>query len=252
MASTALQTVFNRDSSVRAPHLVSSNCESTSWAANTSLGTLSADTLRELESIMSIADYAAGDNLFLEQESLNRVFVVLAGDVRLSLQDIGGKRLTLRIVCRGTVLGVSEAFSGNLCEWSADILYPSRIASIKRNDFVRFAERHPEVYRLATMELIRTCSYTCRTLRILGLTYCVRKKLGGQLLAWAEQGNRTGDQSRYRLAMSHAQIAEFIGTTRESVSRTLADFKRSGLVEFRGSMVTIPSMASLRDHVERR
>jgi CRP/FNR family transcriptional regulator len=252
MASTALQTVFNSGWSVRAPHLVSSNCESTSWATNTSLGTLSADTLRELESIMSIADYAAGDNLFLEQESLNRVFVVLAGDVRLSLQDIGGKRLTLRIASRGTVLGVSEAFSENLCEWSADILYPSKIASIKRSDFVRFAERHPEVYRLATMELIRTCSYTCRTLRILGLTYCVRKKLGGQLLAWAEQGNRTGDQSRYRLAMSHAQIAEFISTTRESVSRTLADFKRSGLVEFRGSMVTIPSMAALRDHVERR
>jgi CRP/FNR family transcriptional regulator len=201
---------------------------------------------------MSIANYDAGGILFLEQESLNRVFVVLTGDVRLSLQDIGGKRLTLRIAGRGAVLGMSEAFSGSLSEWSADTLHPSRIASIKRNDFIRFAERHAEVYRLATMELIRTCSYTCKTLRILGLTDRVRKKLGGQLLAWAEQNTGACDRSRYRLAMSHAQIAEFIGTTRESVSRTLADFKRRELVESRGSMVSIPSMAALREYVERR
>lgn len=252
MASTAAQTAFNSGWSVRAPHLVSSNSEFRSWALKSSLGTLSAEDLLELESIMSFVDYEAGDILFQEQEPLSRVFVVLAGDVRLSLQDIGGKRLTLRIASRGSVLGMSEAFSESLSEWSADILHPSRIASIKRNDFLGFAERHSEVYRLATMELIRTCSYTCRTLRILGLTDCVRKRLGGQLLAWAEKGTQTGDQSRYRLAMSHALIAEFIGTTRESVSRTLANFRRSGLVELRGSMATIPSMAALREYVERR
>jgi CRP/FNR family transcriptional regulator len=252
MASTAVQAAFTSGWSVRAPHLVSSNSEFRSWALKSSLGALPAEALLELESIMSLVNYEAGDILFQEQEPLSRVFVVLAGDVRLSLQDIGGKRLTLRIATRGAVLGMSEAFSGSLSEWSADILHPSRIASIKRNDFLRFADRHSEVYRLATMELIQTCSYTCRTIRILGLTDCVRKRLGGQLLAWAEQGTITGDQSRYRLAMSHAQIAEFIGTTRESVSRTLANFKRSGMVELRGSMVTIPSMTSLRIYVERR
>jgi CRP/FNR family transcriptional regulator len=252
MASTAAQAAFTSGWSARAPHLVPSKREVRSWATTTSLGTLSAEALLELESIMSVVDYDNGSILFLEQEPLSQVFVVLAGDVRLSLQDTGDKRLTLRIASNGAVLGISEAFSGSLSEWSADTLHPSKIASIKRNDFLGFAERHSEVYRLATMEPIRTCSYTCRTLRIIGLTYCVRKKLGGQLLVWAEQGTRTGDQSRYRLAMSHAQIAEFIGTTRESVSRTLANFKRSGIVELRGSMVTIPSMAALRKYVERR
>jgi CRP/FNR family transcriptional regulator len=252
MACTAAQPAFNGGWCIRTPHLVSSNSEFRSLVTNTALGVLPEDALRELESIMSVADYDAGCILFLEQELLSQLFVVFEGDVRLSLQDISGKRLTLRIAQRGAILGVSEAFSGNLSEWSADTLYPSKIASIRRSEFIRFAERHPDVYRLATMELIRTCSNTCRTLRILGLTDRVRKKLGGQLLAWAEQGTRTGDQSRYRLARSHAQIAEFICTTRESVSRTLADFKRSGLVEFRGSMMTIPSMTALREYVERR
>ena len=111
MASTATQPAFKGDWSVRTQHLVSNNREFLSCATNTSLGTLSDEALRELESIMSITDYGAGDVLFLEQESLSRVFVVMAGDVRLSLQDIGGKRLTLRIASRGAVLGMSEAFS---------------------------------------------------------------------------------------------------------------------------------------------
>src|ERR1039458_4183675 len=85
MASTAAQVTFNSGWSGRTPHLVSSNCEFQSLAANTSLGTLSSEALRELESIMSIVDYRAGSILFLEQEPLSQVFVVLAGDVRLSL-----------------------------------------------------------------------------------------------------------------------------------------------------------------------
>lgn len=252
MASTAAQVTFNSGWSVRIPHLVSSNSEFRSLAANTSLGTLSSEALQELESSMSIVDYCAGSVLFLEQESLSQVFVVFGGDVRLSLQDVGGRRLTLLVARRGAILGMHSVLFGSLSEWSADTLYPSKIASIKCGDFIRFADRHSEVYRLATMEIIRTCSYACRTLRILGLTDSVRKKLGGQLLVWAEQGARMGDRSRYRLAMSHAQIAEFIGTTRESVTRTLAEFRRKGLVELRGSMMTIPSMAALRNHVERR
>jgi hypothetical protein len=84
MASTAAQVAFNSGWSVRAPQLVSSNCDFRSWAANTSLGTLPPEALRELESIMSIVDYDAGSILFLEQEQLSQVFVVLAGDVRLS------------------------------------------------------------------------------------------------------------------------------------------------------------------------
>jgi CRP/FNR family transcriptional regulator len=200
---------------------------------------------------MSVTDYDAGDILFLEQESLSRIFIVMEGEVRLSLQDVGGKRLTLRIASRGAALGISEAFSGKLSEWSADILHSSKIGSVRRNDFIQFAKRHTDVYRLAMMDLIHTCSYTCSSLRILGLTFCVRKKLGGQLLAWAGKDAGTCDQTRYRMAMSHAQIAEFIGTSRESVTRTLADFKRRGLVELKGSMITIPSMTALRQHVER-
>jgi CRP/FNR family transcriptional regulator len=251
MASTATQTVFKSGWGARTPHLVSNNCKFQSWATDTSLGTLPAEALRRLESIMSIVDYKAGSILFLEQEQLDRVFVVFSGDVRLSLQNIDGKSLTIQIARRGAVLGMHSALFGNLSEWSAEILYPSKIASITRNDFLRFAQLYPEVYRLATVELMTTLRHTCESLHIVGLSSCVRKRLAFQLLVWGERGFKTGDQSEFRMALTHAQIAEFIGVTRETVSRGLMAFKQLGLIEIQGSMLKIPSTTALRKYAER-
>ena len=212
---------------------------------------LPAEALRELESMMSIVDYEAGSILLLEQEALSSVFLVLNGDVRLSLQDIGGRRLTLRIARRGALLGVHSALFGSLSEWSADTLYPSKIAVIAKGDLLRIAHRYPEIYRLATVELMATLRCACATLRIVGLSSCVRKRLASQLLEWGERGNKTGDQTQFRMALTHAQIAEFIGAVRESVTRALIAFKQDGLVEIRGSMLKIPSTSALRKYAER-
>ena len=122
---------------------------------------------------------------------------------------------------------------------------------ITRDDFLRFAQQYPEVYRLATVELMTILKHACATLRIVGLSPSVRKRLASQLLAWGEQGKKTGDQTQFCMALTHAQIAEFIGAVRETVTRTLADFKQRGLIEIRGCMLKIPSMTSLRKYVER-
>ena len=99
-------------------------------------------------------------------------------------------------------------------------------------------------------ELIGTIQNACSTLRILGLSSCVRKRLASQLLAWGEHGSKAGDQAQFRMALTHAQIAEFIGAVRESVTRGLIAFKQRGLVEIHGSMLRIPSTTALRRYAE--
>ena len=254
MASTAAQAVFNGGWTIRAPHLVSDNRRSgfafEQWGVDTCLGMLSLEAMRELESIMTISEYNAGDNLFLEQLPLNHVFIVITGDVRLSMQSIGGRRLTIQIAKRGAVLGMDSVLNGTLSGWSADTLYPSRIGVIGQGHFHRFAEMHPEIYRIASKEISGMLQNACSALRIVGLSSCVRKRLASQLLTWGERGNKSGDQTQFRLAMTHTQIAECIGAVRETVTRGLIVFKQRGLVEIRGSILRIPSMAALRKFVE--
>ncbi len=254
MFSTSARAAIQGASGIHTPHTpctASHGVGLQSTAENSGLRMLSKEAVRELELIGSMIDCNAGDILFLEQQPLRTVYIVVAGEVRLSLQDVNEKRMTVHIAKRGSVLGMSEALSGCPPEWSADILYAARIASIERGDFLRFAECHPEIYRIAMTELIRTIRYTLRTLRIVGLSHSASERLASQLLAWGEQGQTMGDQTRYHLALTHTQIAEFVGTSRETVSRALAAFKQRGLVETRGSMLIILSTTALRKYAGR-
>lgn len=218
---------------------------------NSDLQLLPREALHDLELIGSIADCDAGDILFMEQQPLHSVYIVLAGEIILSLQDANGRRITVYTAKRGAALGMSEALTGNPPQWSAEVLYTAKIASIKRRDFLDFAERHPEVYQIAVNHLIHKMKGACTSLRIVGLSYSADRRLASQLLAWGEQGQKVGEQTRYHLALTHTQIAEFVGTARETVSRAFGVFKHMGLVEIRGSMLIIPNTTALRRYAER-
>lgn len=256
MPSTAAQVAFDSGWTLHSAHSSSEKRELAPrrelapWGENTALGMLSAEALRELELIGSPAEYEAGHILFLEQERLKQVFVVLSGEVRLSLQNFAGKRLTVSIAKPGSILGMHSALFDSPSEWSACALYRSQIASIRHGDFLTFVQRHPEAYRVAMVELVRNLNYACGTLRLVGLSCSVRKRLASQLLAWGEQGRKKGDQTQFSLPLTHAEIAEFTGAVRETVTRALLAFRRRGLVEIRGSVLTIPSTEALRRYAD--
>jgi CRP/FNR family transcriptional regulator len=173
------------------------------------------------------------------------LFVVLDGEVRLSMNSSEGRRLSLRIARKGEVLGLSSALAGSPYEVTAETLYPARVAPIGRADFLRFLTRHPEVYLNVTEELSRHVSMACHQLRTVGLSASAPEKLARLLLEWSEANATEGAGSRMRFSLTHEEIGEFIGASRETVTRTLSTFKHRHLVSFRGSMMEIPSRTAL-------
>ena len=77
------------------------------------------------------------------------------------------------------------------------------------------------------------------------------QKVGVAIVRLGAPGSTNGDQTQFRMALTHEQIAEFVGAARESITRALITFKRLGLIEIRGSMVRIPSTTALRNYAER-
>lgn len=249
MASTAAQIAFESGWNIHTPQSesITFRCEP---LQGTCLGALSRRVVRELDSIMFVKDHEAGDILFVEREPLRRVFIIISGDVRLSMQDLCGRRLTFQIARHGAMLGMESVLYGSHCEWSADTLHSSRIGIIGREEFVRFAERHPEVYRIASIQLMETVRAACSALRIIGLNSCIRKRVAFQLLEWGERGSKAGDQTQFTMALTHEQIAECVGAARESITRALITFRQLGLIEVRGSMIRIPSTTALSNYAE--
>ena len=90
---------------------------------------------------------------------------------------------------------------------------------------------------------------SCEQLRIIGLTLTARIKLARLFLQWSTEGQPTERGARIRCPLTHQEISEYIGVSRETVTRNLTDFKNNELVEQHGSTFLIPSIHALEMYV---
>ena len=206
---------------------------------------LSPEALADLESMQYPTLYPENLVLFSEKQTPEGVYIVLSGEVKLSMNSADGKRLILRIARAGEILGLASVVSGGASELTAETLHPARIAIIERKEFLEFLRRHPEVYQILTVELSRHFNMVCEQLRTVGLSASAPEKLARLLLDWSENGQTTEAGTRFSFPLTHEEIGEFIGTSRETVTRTLTVFKTRRLVACNGAMLTIPSRMAL-------
>jgi CRP/FNR family cyclic AMP-dependent transcriptional regulator len=200
---------------------------------------------KELSRLMTASAYPANYVLFSEKEESRGVYVVLEGEVKLSINSSDGRRLSLRIARKGEILGLSSALSGAHYDVTAETLYPAKIAPVGRREFLGFLMRHPEAYQIFSEELTREFTQACEQLRTVGLASSAPEKLARLLLDWSDNGKPAETGAKFRFSMTHEEIGEFIGASRETVTRTLTTFRNRNLVSFHGSMLMIPSKAAL-------
>jgi CRP/FNR family transcriptional regulator, cyclic AMP receptor protein len=210
---------------------------------------LSPAALQSFQSMQFPASYAANVIIFSEKDPAEGVYIVLEGEVRVSLNSSDGRRLSLAIARRGEILGMAATLAGSPYDVTAETLYPAKVAYIARRDFLNFLTRHPEVYLAVIEELSRRVTKACDQLRTVGLSATAPEKLARLLLDWSDDGQATEcGGRRFRFSMTHEEIGEFIGTSRETVTRTLSAFRHRRLVDFKGSMITIPNRSALANY----
>ncbi len=199
----------------------------------------------DLESLLIPSAHPAHSVLFAETQPAAGIFVVLEGEVRLSINSSDGRRLSFRIARAGQVLGLSATLSGKAYEMTAETLYPARVAHLTAQTFLHFLARYPQVYQTVAQEMVRTYTAACEQLRTVGLSASAPQRLARLLLGWSETERISETGARCRLAMTHEEIGEFIGASRETVTRTLSAFKHRRLVAMHGATLTIPNPDAL-------
>jgi CRP/FNR family transcriptional regulator len=68
------------------------------------------------------------------------------------------------------------------------------------------------------------------------------------LLDWSVTGQTTDHETRFRFSLTHEEIGEFIGASRETVSRTLSAFRSRHLIAYHGSTLSIPDKSALETY----
>lgn len=209
------------------------------------VGNLSQAALKALDSIKFEAGYPEGSTLFTEGETARGVMLLYQGRAKISMTSIEGKVLILRVARPGEVLGLDAVISDRPCQAAVETLEPCQVVFLRREDFLSFLRAHGEASLAAAKQLAQTYETACEQVRSIGLSAAVPEKLARFLLDWTVEGRQTAEGVRSVINLTHEEIGQMIGSSRETVTRTLSDFRARRLATIKGAMVTVPNRSAL-------
>jgi len=179
--------------------------------------------------------YPKGATLFYEAEPSNGIYMLCQGRVKLSTYSKDGRALILRIAEAGELLGLSAAISDSDHEATAEAIEPCQINFVQKPDLLRFLRENPDAGLNALRQLSRNYHAAYTQACSLGLSSTVGDKLVKLLLSWCVKPNGTNGEVHLKVAFSHEDMAEMIGTSRETVTRLLKEFRERDLITLKGS-----------------
>ncbi len=221
-------------------------CVGCSLRQQNSFCMLSQDATEELDQVKHVSFYPAGAVIFIEGQEARGVYVVCQGRAKLTSTNADGKSLILGIAETGTMVGMNACISGSAYEATLETLHPAQLAFIRRDDFLRLLNHHPEACLQAAQHLARDCHSAYQVIRSLGLSHSVPEKFARLLLQWSTDAPIIDGSIRLKLAWTHEELAQLIGTSRETVTRTLSELKKQGILDGNGATLRIRNKAALQ------
>ena len=206
---------------------------------------LASDALREMNACSHSSSYPQRAVLTTEGQQARGVFIVCQGRLKLSSMSKDGKSVILRIVRAGEVIGLSAVISNRAYESSAETLVPTQVRFIAAPDILRIVRKYPEAAIHVAQSLSRECVSAYNEIRSLALAPTCASKLATLLLSWCTPANMKGGEFRINSEFTQEEIAEMIGTSRETVTRLFTQFKNKRLIESRGPGLCIKDLQAL-------
>jgi CRP/FNR family transcriptional regulator, cyclic AMP receptor protein len=228
---------------------VSDSCRNCKNLAPGSFCDVRADVRAAMDSIGFAASYPKGSVLFTEGDTPHGVMVLCRGRVKVFMSSSEGRTLILRVAKPGEMLGLCGVISNRPRQATAETIEPCRVTFFRREDFLRLLREHGELSLRAAQQLSVSYATACEQARSIGLSGSAPKKLARFLLDWTSDGNANGPAARTLLTLTHEEIGQMISASRETVTRTLGDFKAQRLVNLKGSVLSIPDREALEELV---
>jgi CRP/FNR family cyclic AMP-dependent transcriptional regulator len=207
----------------------------------------SPDALQAFSSGSHLTTYPGGALLFVEGQTPRGAYVLCSGRVKLSTTSRDGKVLILRMADAGELLGLSAVISGEPYLITAETAGPCHVNFIERETFLKLMEKNGEIGLRSAQVLSRDFQAMYRDVHDLVLARSSAGKLARLLLSWSPgalpKANRA--EVRIRSSLTHEEMAQMIGSSRETVTRLLSDLRRKELIRLEGSTLVIRNRPAL-------
>lgn len=220
---------------------------STLVAPSNFLAQLGADDFAGLLAIATVQHYGKGDFVFHSGAPGSNVYFLRSGKVKIHQLSPLGREVILWFCFAGEIFGLAEVARGGGRVVNAQACEPSEVLAVAQEKFRDFLEGHPRVAMLSMRVL-------SSRLRVLGDMFVnlvsddVNTRIAKLILRLsARYGTRVGKEVFLNIPLTHQEIADMVGTSRQTVTSALSALKRRGVLSIDSHRIHIESEELLNE-----
>ena len=202
---------------------------------------LGSAVLADLELATSTISLPAQASLFSQGDDARCLYLICAGYLELTTGRPDDRQMIVRVAGPGSMLGLYAVLSHGVYEVSAESLTSAQLRPVERDRFLNFLRSHKEAQMRAVQCICQEYRFALQDACRIALSETVATRLGRLLLELAHQigEHLDGGAFRFPLLLTHEEMASMTCTTRETVTRTLGQFRKEGWITIEDSVVTL-------------
>jgi CRP/FNR family transcriptional regulator len=202
---------------------------------------LGAAVLADLEPATTTIALPAQSELFVQGEDARCLYLICSGYLKLTAGRDSDRRMIVRVAGPGSMLGLYAALTHGIYEVSAVSLTSTQLRPVERDHFLAFLHTHKEAEASAVQCICHEYRFALQDACRIALAETVAGRLGRLLLELGHQiGEVRGEAGpSFPLLLTHEELASMACTTRETVTRTLGQFRKDGWISIEDSLVTL-------------
>ena len=207
---------------------------------------LAPDQRARVEEQISFASYPSGTIFYAPEEEGDRLYLLRGGRVRIYKLSPEGRALTLLILEPESIFGEMALNADSAHDSFAETMSDATIGVIRRDEMRRILNRHP-VVALRFMTII---SQRLRALerRLADIAFkSVPQRLATVLLNLAQHDSAAPDGPPLVTRYTHQQLAEMIGSYRETVTKAIGEFREASLIRVEEDAIYLTNLPRLND-----
>lgn len=177
--------------------------------------------------------------IFYQEDRENCFYEIASGQVKLSRHTSDGREITIEILGPGDMFGYLSLFDEGCCECTATAVTKVEVYTLSRTEMERIIKSHPVVLRALISHICRRLRNAYSHLEEMA-SGNVQHRVSRILLEMARQeGERKDGHLVFNIRLTHQELANLAGTSRETVTRVLAFLKKEGYINVVRSEITI-------------
>ena len=203
------------------------------------LSSLPPETQALLRPLLYSRNLDKDEYAFFEGDPADALYVVGSGRLKVLKHSDTGKEILLEVVSAGDTVGEIGVLNGSIYPVSTQAMEPAQVWGIRRADYLRILERHPELAIQVARGMGKRLIDAYDMMLSLAVERVERRIARVLLKLAAATGERTGEGILIGTPLTRQDIADMTGTTVETAIRVMSRFTKKGIIRSRRGRVLL-------------